>query len=984
MTRPFVTAIVVVVLAAVYMVLQVWYVRPHLWPAGDGIRVGAMTAAVMLGRAPALDANAGVILGVLPGSPANVAGVRAGDVFREIVDLRTSQRVDAQAMPQADAGSLLRIWRDVYRTGMRDPLRVVVHRPSEGRDVRATYLRPAAWRLPRDIYELWAKVHVSDLLQIVVFVVLSVVLLALRATDPSAALVVLSLSLCAVAAGGPTLGSEYLLPVPLQQVVTIFSWIATPLAFVATAFAIGYFPRKAPRLVRQPLLLVVPFVVTAPMFIVSMSTALFLLGFDTVLPIITWDLTQPWFFFGSFAAAVLMNVAIVAEAVHRFKTNPDRNEQRRIAISVVTIVPGVLAYAIKDGVPGIGFLLGRNWMLPWWLTLILQIVVLLPAFGITYAVAVNRVFAPATVLRRSVQYALARKTLGLLAALPATALIVSLVEHRDMSLSMLIRQGPLFDIAMIAAIVAVIKYRDRARLWLDRRFFREAYDAREILLSLASRITYETDPSELTTMVVDRIDTALHPEMAAVLVAGVDEGQLRPVSTMRAAVPPLRLDSGLITMLRWSAEPLELYVTDERSPARRLPASDQEWLQTTGAVLFVPVMARASESSTQTELTGLIALGVRRSEEPYTAEDRQLLASIAAQVSLALDVVRLRQRADLTIGPSADAAQMTVSSTPVAPGLQAAGTIGSSECPQCGRCDAPDVTLCVDEVTRMRHVEAIPHVVDKKYRMDRVIGRGGMGAVYRARDVRLDRDVAIKVVRADLLNDAEARARFRREAQIVARLQHPGIVSVFDYGTFGDGSAFLVMEFVRGEDLRRVLRREGSFRPAHALPLLGSMCAAVHAAHREGVLHRDLKPENILLVESVDAPVKVLDFGVAKVVADRSADTTALGTLTGVGVIVGTPAYMAPEQLRGEPVDARTDVFSLGVIAYEMLTGDLPFGRASLWDIGLRQAEGMKPIQTPHGNVAPHVESAIGQALKVDPAQRPATAADLAALLAQS
>jgi tRNA A-37 threonylcarbamoyl transferase component Bud32 len=975
MNRSAVAAIVVVVLAAVYMVLQVGYVRPHLWPAGDGSRVGAISGVVLLGRPPLATRDAVSVVEVLPGSPAYTAGLRVGDVVLEQTDLRTRERVDARGMAHAGTAERLEIWRDAYRIGVRDPVRTVVFRPSERRELDITYLRPAAWRLSRDIYEFWAKVHLADLLQIVVFITASVVLLALRAADPIAALAVLALTLCAVAAGGPTLGGEYLLPVPLQQIVTVFSWTVTPLAFVATAFAIGYFPRKSSLLVRRPALLAIPFVVVAPMFVVSASTALFLVGVNAALPLLVWEAANPWFFFASFAAGLAMNLGVMVEGVHRFRSNPDQNERRRIGISVVTIVPGVVAYAIKDGVPSLGFLLGRNWMLPWWLTLGLQIIVLLPAFGITYAVAVNRVFAPATVLRRSVQYALARTTLALLAAIPCVALTVKLVESRDMTIRMLVTEGPLLDLVMIGAVVAVLRYRTAARLWLDRRFFREAYDAREILLSLASRVTYETDPSDLTAMVVDRIDTALHPEMAAVLVAGVDEGQLRPVSTLHGDVPPLALDSGLVTMLRWSNEPLELYVTDERSPARRLPSADQGWLLTTGAVLFVPVMAPGSDANAaQPEMIAVIALGGRRSEEPYTAEDRELLAGIAAQVGLALDVARLRQR--------------TGAATP-APSLpnEAATSVlraeGLMECPQCGRCDAAGTTVCSEDGTPMRYVDGVPHVIEKKYRVDQVIGRGGMGAVYRARDVRLDRDVAIKVVRAELLNDAEARARFRREAQIVARLQHPGIVSVFDYGTFADGAAFLVMEFVRGEDLRRVLRRQGAMRTPQAVPLLAAMSAAVHAAHREGVLHRDLKPENVLLVEG-DTPVKVLDFGVAKVVTDRSSDVTALGTLTGAGVVVGTPAYMAPEQLRSQPVDARTDVFSLGVIAYEMLTGDLPFGRASLWDIGLRQAEGVKPIETPHGAVPPHVEQAVRRALRMEPGQRPASAAEFASLLTAS
>ena len=1006
MSRSFLTAVLVVALSTTYMVLQLGYVRPHLWPGGDGARIGAASAAVMFGRPPSIDAEAIAIVEVLPGSPADQAGLRAGDAFLELVNLRTDERVNARNFMMADAAGRLKAWRDAYRMGVRDPLRAIVYRPSETRELAAALVRPAAWRLPPETFTLWAKIHISDLLQIVVFIVLSGVLLALRATDPTAVLAVLALTLCAVAAGGPTLGGEYLLPAPLQQVVTIFSWTATPLAFVATAFAIGYFPRKPEVLVRRPLLAALPFLVTAPMLVVTASAGLFLLGIDATLPILSWDTGHPWFFFGSFAAALAMNLAIVAEGVKRFRANPDQNERRRIEIAVLTIVPGVLAYALKDGVPGVGFLLGLDWTLPWWLTLALQVVVLLPAFGVTYVVAVNRVFAPATVLRRSVQYALARTTLSIVAVVPCLALTLKIVNNRDMTLRMLVTEGPLVDVVMIAAVVVVFRYRQAARRWLDRRFFREAYDAREILLSLASRITYETDPNDLTTMVVDRIDTALHPEMIAVLVAGVDEGQLRPVSTLHATVPPLRLESGLITMLRWSSEPLELYVRDTRSPAQRLPMADQEWLKTTGAVLFVPVISNRPTDAAETTLVAVIALGSRRSEEPYTAEDRQLLGSIAAQIGLALDVARLRQRADLKVGSLPDAGATTVAidgprdmaAAGLPPSREASadrrslggggqagaspGT-GLSECPQCGRCDAAGVTTCQIDGTAMRLVASVPHVIEKKYRVDQVIGRGGMGAVYRARDVRLDRDVAIKVVRADLLDDAEARARFRREAQIVARLQHPGIVSVFDYGTFPDGSAFLVMELVRGEDLRRTLQRDGPMRPSRALPLLGAMCSAVHAAHREGVLHRDLKPENILLVDA-DLPVKVLDFGVAKVVGDRPSDVTALGTLTGAGVLVGTPAYMAPEQLRNQPVDVRTDVFTLGVIAYEMLTGDLPFGRSSLWDIGLRQAEGMKPMQTPHEAVPPHVEHAVSRALKVEPSHRPATAAEFANLLTVS
>ncbi len=329
---------------------------------------------------------------------------------------------------------------------------------------------------------------------------------------------------------------------------------------------------------------------------------------------------------------------------------------------------------------------------------------------------------------------------------------------------------------------------------------------------------------------MSQIDAALHPETTAILISGVDDKTLTPVTVLNGSVETLPLDGGLVSMLRWSDEPLELYLDDPKSPAHRLPVDEREWLDCTGAVLLVPILGD------DRALVGTIALGRKRSDEAYTAEDRQLLANIAAQVGLGLDVARLRRR--LSDGPEA---------TTMAPA--AAGSVAApvAECPRCGRCEEATVGLCPIDGAQLVVVPSVPRVIDDKYRVDQLLGRGGMGGVYRAHDVRLDRDVAIKVVRANLLGHPEARRRFRREAQIVARLQHPSIVSVFDYGTFPDGSAFLVMELVRGDDLRRALKRAGAFEPREAVRLMSAICQAIEAAHREGILHRDLKPENVLM-----------------------------------------------------------------------------------------------------------------------------------------
>jgi serine/threonine-protein kinase len=281
---------------------------------------------------------------------------------------------------------------------------------------------------------------------------------------------------------------------------------------------------------------------------------------------------------------------------------------------------------------------------------------------------------------------------------------------------------------------------------------------------------------------------------------------------------------------------------------------------------------------------------------------------------------------------------------------------------------------CPDDGTHLELVPGLPAVVDGKYRIDGVVGRGGMGAVFRARDVRLDRDVAIKMVRADLLGSADARRRFRREAQVVAQLQHPAVVAVFDYGTVGDGAAYIVMELVRGEDLRQRMRREPPLNAGEVVALVARIAEGVQAAHDADILHRDLKPENVVLSDRGGEP-KVLDFGVARH-APEMGDPD--GTRTSGMTVVGTPAYMAPEQLRGQPLDGRADVFSLGVMAFELLTGSLPYGAGSFVDIGVAHAGGQ--VQGVE-RLPDALRAVVLQAVARDPGARPGSPAAFATAL---
>ncbi len=287
-----------------------------------------------------------------------------------------------------------------------------------------------------------------------------------------------------------------------------------------------------------------------------------------------------------------------------------------------------------------------------------------------------------------------------------------------------------------------------------------------------------------------------------------------------------------------------------------------------------------------------------------------------------------------------------------------------------------DRALASLEYDAMSWSPQAPRTIAGRYVLEQLLGRGGMGTVYRARDLRGEEPLALKLIHPELLGDPDAGARFVREARIVARLRHPAIVTVRDFGTFGDRGAYLAMELVAGPDLRHVLVSEGRLEARRALSILATVCGAVEAAHREQVLHGDLKPENILLPgEGVEA--KVLDFGFARVFGDRVPAANGPTSAAGAGAVVGTPAYMAPEQLRGGTVDTRTDVFSLGVLAYEMLTGELPFGRGSLADLVLAHSRGAART----GAAPAALARAVHAALEPEPDRRPASAQALAHLL---
>lgn len=268
----------------------------------------------------------------------------------------------------------------------------------------------------------------------------------------------------------------------------------------------------------------------------------------------------------------------------------------------------------------------------------------------------------------------------------------------------------------------------------------------------------------------------------------------------------------------------------------------------------------------------------------------------------------------------------------------------------------------------------VGQVLDGKYRLDETVGVGGMGAVYRATRLKIGDEVAVKILHPEKVEEQSA-DRFRREAQMAARLKHPNAVTIFDFDVSEGGLLYLVMELVAGESLRRIIRLQGALAPQTVAVVAEQVCAALDEAHRQGIIHRDIKPDNIIVNAMPNGflRVKVLDFGLAKLFNITTSD------LTQPGVVMGTPRYMSPEQCMGEEIDGRSDIYSFGVVLYEMLVGAAPFDAPTSTGIAVQHVTKQPPPpRSLNPNVPPPVETVVMRSLQKQKEARQQTAAALA------
>ena len=293
------------------------------------------------------------------------------------------------------------------------------------------------------------------------------------------------------------------------------------------------------------------------------------------------------------------------------------------------------------------------------------------------------------------------------------------------------------------------------------------------------------------------------------------------------------------------------------------------------------------------------------------------------------------------------------------------------ECPTCRNCFPDDVAFCPDDAAETTTSIAGEPILDGRYQLEKRLGQGGMGVVYKARHIFLKTSHAIKIILPDLVgNDPNLVTRFRQEALAAAAIRHQNIIAVTDFGVVRGTMPFLVMEFVQGKSLQDIMAEDGAMSPVRAFELMQPICAGISAAHRQGIVHRDLKPLNVMIQDDlpVSEAVKILDFGLAKIKSGELLGSFIAAQTTG---LMGSPFYMAPEQWSDEPPDARADVYSLGVMLFQMLCGEVPFKGSSIPSIMKKHLTADVPSLASKGvDVPPQIEQVVRHALEKEASHR--------------
>jgi eukaryotic-like serine/threonine-protein kinase len=593
----------------------------------------------------------------------------------------------------------------------------------------------------------------------------------------------------------------------------------------------------------------------------------------------------------------------------------------------------------------------------------------------TYAVLVHRILDVRLVIRKTLQYALARHTLLVACLIPIVGAGYYLYVHRDMKIVDLVTSSRFLVLGLVGVTaIAMLRLRERVLTSLDRRFFREQVDAQKVLSHLLEKSRSFPGAPELAGMLTDEINSALHLRSLAVLV-------LDPV-TNRFVCPdgnvrPLAAGSSILQRLSDAKDTIDVGSRSDRF--RSLPEEDQKWLTDGDFQLLVPLSAIDGAT------LGLIALGGKKSDLPFSKSDHSLLSAVASSVSLGLEN-RLLQTS-----PSFSDARSS------GRGIKAGSSeLPANECPRCGTVYPAATKSCV-ACTRELVPAMVPHYLQDKFRFDCRIGRGGMGVVYRAEDLILERAVAVKTLPH---LSSQGQRRLRQEAKAMAALSHPNLALIFGAETWRE-TPLLIFEYLDGGTLADRIR-QGPLQFKEAISLGVVLAEALSEIHRSNILHRDIKPSNIGF--KADGTPKLLDFGLARILTDHNENsvptsvqilslldkgqsndaTLAKTSVTAEGLLVGTPLYLSPEALLLGKANRLSDLWALAVSLYESLAGKNPFEADSvLVTLDRIMSRKVPDIREFLRDCPEPIAAFFRTALSADPTARPATAGEMKKLLQQ-
>jgi serine/threonine-protein kinase len=810
------------------------------------------------------------ITNVVPGRPGEQAGFKRGD---EIVN------VGGRAVHNG-----LELTSAMSKATFDHPISIVALRDGKEVHLRLTLQRTLlrGWN-SNEILGFWVEFAVS-LIQLMV----GLVVLFKRPRDLTA--VAAGIFLCSLGTGS----FVFFLPgasVLWRNVPLVIQWLGFPAVILTPnglpvapmlLFALS-FPK--PLLHRRWAWMLLA-VLAGPLLVGSIAIDYMVL-FPTTAPV--GGFPPSWFLAIVATTGLIAFLASVVILTANYFTLRDVNERRRIRL----VVFGLLLF-LAD-VFAIG--LFSSWQKTLWLsrlavTPIVFGVVQIPfTICVAYAVLKQRLFQVRLIVRQSLQYAIARGALLIPIPVLAGILIFDLIAHKNQPFAALLSaHGWAYALMAVVGLVAHTKQSQWMEV-LDRRFYREHYNAQQLLRQTVDEIRASFSLAEVAPKTAARIEQALHSEFAAILMREPSETLYRCIASSPPEFQPrgLSAESKLMAVFRLFAKPLQISLAESGWLKQQLPSEDTDFLREAHIDLMVPIaMAPRGREA-------LIVLGAKKSEEPYSSEDEELLSGIGSALGLLLE-------------------------RPATTALA-----GFEECPSCGLCYESGMGRCANEGMQLTPMP-FQRLLASRYRLERRLGRGGMGTVYKATDTSLERAVALKLIREDLITSGEAAERFRREAKALAVFAHPNLVTVYDFGKDSETRVFLVMELLEGVTLRQQLEQHGKFAIPRLLQVMGDVCTGVDAAHRHDLVHRDLKPDNIFLTQS--GVTKILDFGLAKFLLPAHAIAATVDTVS--GILLGTPKYMSPEQLKSEAVSPGWDLWALAVMTYEMLTGVHPFAASSV------------------------------------------------------